>query len=56
MCGGNWKGGKGGIKQAGVRWMAFARETRTLRQIPFLIVREVAALWVYYLRPLWTTE
>ena len=35
-------------------WTVPARETRTLRQIPFLIGREVAALWVYYLRPLWT--
>ncbi len=29
-----------------------ARETRTLRQMPFLTVREVAALWAYYFRPL----
>lgn len=29
-----------------------AEETRTLSQMPKLIVREVAALWVYYLRPL----
>jgi vancomycin permeability regulator SanA len=29
-----------------------ARETRTLRQIPFLMAREVVAFWAYYLRPL----
>lgn len=29
-----------------------ARETRTLSQMPYLMLREVAALWVYYLGPL----
>ena len=29
-----------------------ARESRTLRRLPFYMLREVAALWVYYLRPL----
>ncbi len=28
-----------------------ARETYTLTQMPYLIVREVAALWAYYLSP-----
>jgi len=29
-----------------------AREPRILRQMPFNLAREVAAMWVYYLRPL----
>ena len=29
-----------------------ARETYLLRQTPYNMAREVAALWVYYLRPL----
>jgi vancomycin permeability regulator SanA len=29
-----------------------AKETYLLRQMPYNMVREVAALWVYYLRPL----
>lgn len=29
-----------------------ARESYTLKQMPFFMAREVAALWVYYLRPL----
>ena len=29
-----------------------ARETRTLRLLPYYLAREVAAVWVYYLRPL----
>ena len=29
-----------------------AKETYVLRQTPYNIAREVAALWVYYLRPL----
>ena len=29
-----------------------ARESYTLRQMPYFMAREVAALWVYYLRPL----
>ena len=30
-----------------------AEETRTLLKLPYFMAREVAALWVYYLRPLW---
>ena len=29
-----------------------ARESYLLRQMPYNMAREVAALWVYYLRPL----
>ena len=29
-----------------------ARESRTLRRLPYYLAREVAAVWVYYLRPL----
>jgi vancomycin permeability regulator SanA len=29
-----------------------ARESYTLRQMPYFMAREVAALWIYYLRPL----
>jgi uncharacterized SAM-binding protein YcdF (DUF218 family) len=29
-----------------------ARESYTLRLMPYFMAREVAALWVYYLRPL----
>ena len=29
-----------------------AKDTRTPRHLPYYILREVAALWVYYLRPL----
>jgi hypothetical protein len=29
-----------------------AKESYTLRQMPLFMAREVAALWVYYLRPL----
>jgi hypothetical protein len=29
-----------------------ARETYFLRQLPFNMAREVAAIWVYYFRPL----
>lgn len=32
-----------------------AEETRTLLKLPYYMLREVAALWVYYLRPLWGT-
>ena len=30
-----------------------ARETRRLTALPIYMAREVAAIWVYYLRPLW---
>ena len=30
-----------------------AKETYMLRQTPYSVAREVLALWVYYLRPLW---
>jgi hypothetical protein len=29
-----------------------AKETYLLRQLPYNMAREVAALWAYYLRPL----
>ena len=31
-----------------------AKESYLLRQMPYNMAREVAALWVYYLRPLVT--
>ena len=34
-------------------WTVPARQSRVLKQTPYLLVREVAALWLYYLRPLW---
>lgn len=33
-----------------------AKETYILTALPLYMAREVAALWVYYLRPLWSTE
>ncbi len=30
-----------------------ARQTRPLARLPRFMVRETAALWLYYLRPLW---
>ncbi len=29
-----------------------AKDTRTMVQLPYNMAREVAALWIYYLRPL----
>ena len=45
------------IKMATGRWglrvyTVPAEETRTLAKLPWYLLREVAALWVYYLRPL----
>jgi len=33
-------------------WTVPARESYLLRQLPFNMAREIAALWVYYFRPL----
>jgi hypothetical protein len=43
-----------GQKRTGIEvYTVPARETYVLTAMPLYIAREVVALWVYYLRPLW---